>query len=210
MSGLLTFQISLSTRSNCISDCYITEAMTHCRCLPWDYPFTAEAINRTENIGTCDFFGSSCFNSFIENGMASGCQEKCDPGCNEIKYTTTIREEQINWESICSYDPKDTKNVLDMFEIEAFEYLFNTTYAGKNGIVRFQEALVDASDKKDFIDDYCKKKLMKDVAIVEVVMDSPTVIKYIQTKRVSWTDQISSVGTNLYEIVRLKHNIHLN
>ena len=194
-------------RSNCISDCYIKEAMFKCQCIPWDYPVPQDAYNKSVRISICDFFGSSCFNSYIENGMASDCQKQCYSGCNEVKYTTITREEQISWKSICSYDPADTKNILDMFEIETFEYLFNTTYAGKNGIIRFQEAVVDAYDTKSFMYEYCKEKLMNDIAIVEVVMDSSTVIKYIQTIKTSWTDKISSFGTCFDKLVRIKNSV---
>ena len=38
---------------------------------------------------------------------------------------------------------------------------------------------------------------MKDIAIVEVVMDSPTVIKYIQTYKASITDKLANFGNDL-------------
>ena len=174
--------------------------MHYCRCIPWDYPISDQSLNKSKQIGICDYFGSSCFNSYLENGMASSCQKKCEPGCNEIKYTTTIREEQINWKSICSYDPKDTKNILDLFEIKTFEYLFNTTYAEKNGVIRFQESLVGAKDTKSFMDQYCKEKLMKDIAIIEIVMESPTAMKYIQSFKASFTDKMASFGMCLLNL----------
>ena len=31
----------------------------------------------------------------IENGMAGNCTNKCDPGCNEIKYTISTEKEPI-------------------------------------------------------------------------------------------------------------------
>ena len=170
--------------------------MKTCQCIPWDYPIPQDALNTSISIGVCDYFGSSCFNSYIENGMAPWCQKRCDPGCNEIKFTTYTKEEKINWESICSYDPKDTKNILSQFDIQIFEHLFNTSYAGRDGIIRFQEALLDAEDTKSFKDYYCKQKLMHDIAVVEVVMDSPTVIKYIQTYKASVTDKLANFGMN--------------
>ena len=174
--------------------------MHYCRCIPWDYPFSDQALNKSKQIGICDYLGSSCFNSFLENGMASSCQEKCDPGCNEIKYTTTLREEQINWQSICAYDPEDTTNILDLFEIKTFEYLFNSTEAGKNGVFHFQKALVGANDTNSFMYEYCKEKLMNDIAIVEVVMESPTVMKYIQGYKASSTDKMANFGMSLISL----------
>ena len=126
--------------------------------------------------------------------MPSWCQEKCDPGCNEIKYTTTTEQKPLDWKSICSYDPRNTGKVLDTFEIRIFQYLFNTTYAGKLEALHLQEALVGANDTKSFMLKYCKKKLLNDVAIVEVIMDSPTAIKYIQTYKASLTDKLANFG----------------
>ena len=42
------------------------------------------------DVKICDFFGNSCFNSFLDNGLAKECKEKCDGSCNEIKYTKKI------------------------------------------------------------------------------------------------------------------------
>ena len=185
-----------SFRSNCISDCYIKEAMHNCSCIPWDYPIPRDTDNKSSKIGICDFYGSSCFNSYIENGMASWCQNECDPGCNEVKFTTVTEKEPIDWKAICSYDPNDTKNILNLFDIETFEYLFNTSYAGKDGITRFQEALTGPEDRKSFLYYYCKEKLINDIAMVEVVMESPTVIRYIQNYKASTTDKLANFGKN--------------
>ena len=169
--------------------------MFNCSCIPWDYPIPQNANDNSSTISICDFFGSSCFNSYIENGMAPWCQRQCDPGCNEMKFTTVTEREKIDWEAICSYDPGDTENILNLFQIQTFEYLFNTTFEGRDGVIRFQEALVGAKSTKTFKYDYCKKKLMYDIAMVEVVMDSPTLIKYIQEYKASDTDKMANFGT---------------
>ena len=168
--------------------------MHNCDCIPWDYPIPRDTNNESTRISICDFYGSSCFNSYIENGMAPWCQKNCDPGCNEVKFTTVTEKEKINWQSICSYDPDDTKNILNPFDIQTFEYLFNTTYPGKDGIIRLQEALTKSDDSKTFLYYYCKEKLIHDIAMVEVVMDSPTVIKYIQNYKASTTDKMANFG----------------
>ena len=172
--------------------------MLSCKCIPWDYPIPQDAMNKSSKIGICDFYGSACFNSFIENGMAPSCQKKCAPGCNENKFTTYTEKEKIDWKLVCSYDPKDTENILDLFQIQTFEYLFNTSYAGRDGIIRFQEALTEAEDRKSFLYYYCEQKLIYDIAMVEVVMDSPTVIKYIQNYKASTTDKMANFGKICY------------
>ena len=191
---MLIYDIYFQYRANCISDCYIIEAMKNCSCIPWDYPIPDDTTAKQNKINICDFLGSSCFNSYIENGMASWCQKKCDPGCNEIKFTTVMEKDAINWKSLCSYDPKDTENVLDLFQIQAFQYLFNTTYSGRDGIIHFQTALQGAENQTSLMYSYCKEKMKQDIAIVEVVIDSPTAIKYIQTYKASLTDKLANFG----------------
>ena len=173
--------------------------MHNCQCIPWDYPMPYGTSNKSNRIDICDFLGSSCFNSYIENGMAYWCQNNCDPGCNEIKFTTTTEREKINWNSICAYDPNDTRNILSLFDVQAFEYLFNTTYNGRDGIIRFQEAELGAKNRSSLLNHYCREKLMHDVAIIEVVMDSPTMIKYIQNHKASMTDKLANFGKRLVQ-----------
>ena len=51
-------------------------------------------------------------------------------------------------------------------------------------------------DRKAFSNYYCKEKLRNDIAMVEVVMESPTVIRYIQNYKASTTDKLANFGKN--------------
>ena len=172
--------------------------MRHCDCIPWDYPMSYQEVLRSIRI--CDFYGNSCFNSYIENGMAVDCQNKCDPGCNEVKFTTSTEKEPIKWEDICTHNSDDTENEkeLDLFGIETSDYLKKSFYSGRSGINRFQQAEMNFENNTIFLKDYCEKKLKNDIAIVEVVMDSPTVIKYIQRYKATETDKLANFGMKIY------------
>ena len=165
--------------------------MGHCGCVPWDYPVPDQNQDEKHETPICDFYGSSCFNSYIENGLAEGCKKDCVAGCNEIKYSVSTREDRIDWEKLCSYDPADTETHLDLFEMELVKHIRNST---KTSIMTFQEALVNSNNTKAFLYRYCVEKLMYDIAIVEVVMDSPTVMKYIQDLKVTITDKLANFG----------------
>ena len=171
--------------------------MRYCDCMPWDYPLPNEDQNSNETL-ICDYYGSSCFNSYIENGLAEGCKRECIPGCNEIKYTITTEREPIDWENICSYDPDDTEIQLDLFDIEASYYIRNSTYTARSEIIRFQETLIKSCNKDAFMSRYCEEKFKYDIAIVEVIMDSPTAIKYIQALKVTVTDKLASFGRSIF------------
>ena len=68
--------------------------MEDCSCVPWDYPMPKQKQAKADH-PICDFYGSSCFNSYIENGLAENCKKECVPGCNEIKYTSYKEEQNI-------------------------------------------------------------------------------------------------------------------
>ena len=172
--------------------------MNYCDCIPWDYPISYE-LTELRSFRICDFYGKSCFNSYIENGMAGNCTSKCDPGCNEIKYTISTEKEPIKWKDMCLYNSNDTENEneLDLFGIKTADYLMNTFHSGRSGIIKFQEALLNSDNTTTFLEDYCEKKLKNDIAIVEVVMDSPTVIKYIQRYKATSTDKLANFGMKI-------------
>ena len=190
----------MKCRSNCLSECYIREAMKHCDCIPWDYPIPYELVY-IQSINICDFYGNSCFNSYIENGLAVNCTYECDPGCNEVKFTMSTEKEAIKWNDICSYSSNDTEKELDLFGIETADYLKNTFHVGRSGIIRFQEALLNSENTTTFLQEYCETKLKNDIAIVEVVMDSPTVIKYIQRYKATETDKLANFGKKYISIL---------
>ena len=145
----------------------------------------------------CDFYGSSCFTSYIENGLAEQCRADCLPGCNEVKYTISAEKELLDWNKFCSYDPKARKNTIDLFDIEASKLVKNPSFASSEAISQFQQILLNITDPDSFKLRYCKEKFNFDIAMVEVIVDSPTVIKYIQHQRVTITDKLANFGKNI-------------
>ena len=145
----------------------------------------------------CDFFGSSCFTSYIENGLAEQCRTGCWPGCNEVKYTISAEKELIDWDKLCSYDAKATKNTVDLFDIEASKLIKNRNFASSEAISQFQQVLLNLTDAGAFESRYCKDKFRFDIAMVEVIMDSPTVIKYNKHHRVTITDKLANFGKDI-------------
>ena len=155
----------------------------------------------------CDFYGSSCFNSYIENGLAESCKNECFPGCNEVKYMVAKGEQHIDSsyvEKICNavtktvmcQKPEDTNTYLDLFENKLVEYI---RHHKSSAIKRFQEALVNSSSPCMFLYRYCREKLQYDIAIIEVIMDSPTVMKFIQNLKVTLTDKLANFGE--YDVI---------
>ena len=173
--------------------------MTICSCVPWDYPKPYVA-NVTDNVMICDYYGNSCFNGYIENysenGLAEECHKECYQGCNEIHYSTATEKEAIDWNKICAkVTHQDYDGNLDTFELETASYIRNlTTHAEDTKVFRFQEALLESDDMNSLRLEYCKQKLTFDIAMVEVIMDSPTFIKYIQTIKATTADKLANFG----------------
>lgn len=104
------------------------------------------------------------------------------------------KEEPIDWDRLCSNDAKVQKNTQDLFDIEATKFIKSTDFTANKAIWHFQQVLLDSNDTAAFESRYCKEKFQFDVAIVDVIMDSPTAIKYIQNKRVTLTDKLANFG----------------
>ena len=98
---------------------------------------------------------------------------------------------------MCSYDPKARKNTLALFDIEAANFVRNPSSLSSEALSQFQLILLYVTDADSFNRRFCKEKFQFDIAMVEVIMDSPTVIKYIQTLRVSITDKLANFGKHL-------------
>ena len=115
----------LCFRANCLTECYTTKAVAYCGCIPWDYSPTKH--HTQTGIRICDYYGKSCFNSFLENGLANACKKTCSANCNEVKYTVSVEEKALNWEKMCSSGNEDEGSNLELFERKALEYIRNTT-----------------------------------------------------------------------------------
>ena len=119
---------------------------------------------------------------------------ECWPGCNEVKYMISAEKELIDWNKFCSYDPKARKNTIDLFDIEASKLVRNPIFASSEAISQFQQVLLNVSEADSFKSRYCKEKFLFDIAMVDVIVDSPTVIKYNKHQRVTITDKLANLG----------------
>ena len=99
---------------------------------------------------------------------------------------------------MCSYDPKARKNTLDLFDIEAANLVRNPHSASNDAVSQFQQVLLNETDAHSFKMRYCKEKFLFDIAMVEVIMESPTVIKYIQRYKATSTDKLANFGMKIY------------
>ena len=166
--------------------------MEYCGCIPWDYNPTEH--NRQKDTKICDFFGTSCFKSFLRNGLADTCKETCTADCNKVAYTASVEKEALDWEKLCSYEHNSKMSTSGLFELKVVERIRNITHLENAGIIKFQEALMESGDTNKFLTSYCRAKMRYDVAIVDIIMASPEAEKYVQALKVNFTDKVANLG----------------
>ena len=196
-------------RTNCISECYISKAQHQCGCIPWDYP----PINKNDSYGKshrlCGFYGNSCFNSFLKNGLGNECKTQCNSSCNEVKYTMSVEKEPLDGEKICSYDDEYSDSELSIMELAARKHIRNGTYSAREAVIRFQEALTKSNGRTEFLYKYCQNKVKYDMALVDIIMDSPTVLKYVQNVKVTFTDKLANLGKQFLTCIETKIQLNI-
>ena len=163
-------------------------SIKECKCQPWDF------VHKEPRETICDPAGNDCFWTKMDNFTHLKDNCFCLPSCYDIQYSSTERQ-------ILQFDGYDCYN--ENFDINAKESYLNYTPRmeimlrssyGSYGMGSYHmENLMEyfAYHKK------CKDIQMNDISIVEVRIDGQSYMKYVQTKRVSNTDKIGSVGGTL-------------
>ena len=195
----------------------MAEAEKLCGCRPWDYPAPASGkINGTNggNARLCDFFGSSCFHSVIANDITGQvCRNSCVAGCSEVKYTISVERVILDETKICLQNIA-TNHKFSRLDHDLKMYIMNNTNfplagMGKYHFLRYLNKIKQTGDpwkvREKFYIEYCKRRIRDDMAIVDVVITTPTVTRYVQTKRVSTSDQLAIFGKLKLYVILQKH-----
>ena len=103
----------------------------------------------------------------------------------------SLQKEMLDWQKICSFEYNSTASFLTPFEKEVLRHIRNSTYWAKEAIVRFREALMPTQDHNY---KYCMDRFKYDIAIVDIIIDSPTILRYVQTVKVTLTDKLANLG----------------
>jgi hypothetical protein len=196
------------SKVNCLFDCNVKFAEKRCGCRPWDYPITSQGSEDSAESRhrICEYFGSSCFNMALEDNVASQCNKKCVPGCEEINYGFFVTEKPIDPEKrICKLNGKPETNL----EIQIKNHIlaqFNET----NGFVssapperrtmNLMRDILSNSTISYFVDAEqaferdCEQKIKSDIAAVVISMSSPKFNRMIRTPKATFFEKVSSFG----------------
>ena len=208
------------SKVNCEFECKLDEAEKLCTCRPWDYPRPQKLPSNDTERPICDFFSSSCFHSAMKYEYVEKlCFDKCPSNCNEVKYTISSERVPLNPNQEICVDPRERDKSSSSKTIHASiwdhifglpHYTHSTTSINKHRwykdtpaqrlVKTFQDVMLNQTQTKA---NYCTGKVMNDLAIVNVIVNSPTVLKLVQDVRVTFTDKLANIGKKLIRICRI-------
>ena len=208
------------SRVNCLYECTMAVVEKECGCRPWDYPTSFNISEKFAKSRICDYFGNTCFQALksTDDVGEKECAEKCIPDCNEVKHSFSIEKSHLDLNKICLYTQEDAKlgafadqrmrkSIKEMEEsVKNHVYGFPQSppkWDKRYPINRLIETLTDAlshPNKTLSKFDQCKTRVLKDIAVINIVVNNPTVMKYIQTNRVSLSDKVANFGKILFDI----------
>ena len=206
------------SRVNCLYECNMDVVEKECGCRPWDYPSSINTSDASKQSRICDYFGNTCFHALMneDNVWEKKCAEKCLPDCNEIKYSFSIEKSPLDLNSICHYSNEDAKmgafgpqrpgkrikNVEESLKNHVYGFpqsppKWDKTYPINKLIETLTNAMTHPN-KTSSMFDQCSRRVMNDMAVINIVINNPTVLKLIQTNRVSLSDKVANFGIKFF------------
>ncbi len=171
------------TKGGCQFECAVNKAHARCGCIPWDYPHVEEPLQ------VCQRIGDECF----RNTMASAQIYKdcdCPVSCSSTTYSFSVISTPLDASecySVLSYKTRRNNRLfLDAFEfyMEHYEdrhFELNKKYADLPSMFKFIAS--------------CGEAEISEIALLQFQLTSDTVAEVVRRKRVTFTDQLASLGT---------------
>ena len=142
------------------------------------------------------------------------CQDMCIPDCNDIRYTISTERTLLDPANTICKDPRNRSSGKDDNTVGTaiWNHIFgqpisNVWYNNQpyswiketptNELIRLiQDASMNPNESLTQIE-YCKGKVTMDIAIVNVVVNSPSVLTLVQNVRVTFSDMLANFGEYL-------------
>ena len=172
------------TKVGCEFECAVQRAVSVCKCMPWFYTDTIK------NTPICDSFSGYCFEHFISNeSNYKKCNDDCMEDCSGIPMTVVSSYVPINTIDVCKEGSFFKKQLIHSFKQHfAFEN-YKTLITGDGQIPDLQASLANGS--------LCYQFTEKFVAMITVESPTSTVTKSAREPRVTFIDQLGTVGGTL-------------
>lgn len=176
------------TQDLCIFQCMLRRSFEKCNCIPWGYP----RWNGTSK-DVCDRLGTYCFEETMKHLKNNHESCNCLPDCDSVQFTYSEKEWPLNPEKECSF----SSNLL----IYLIQKQINVWNRGVDALNYFTRNIsvgdgpfYKNSESKYYRIELCKELLKEDIALVRVQLDSDKFLRFKQSIKLSFTDQIASFG----------------
>ncbi len=160
-------------QESCFFECKVNLAFERCQCIPWDYPHPGGKIE-----AVCDLWGKVCFENVIGNSTLSRSCD-CPFDCTTTRYSYSYSSTTLDAKRFCNDDNNGLVAAL------------SNDHAWPPKFIRRFEQITRGYDISEEV--ICEKN-MKGIAIVKFQLASNVVNRIKKTFRVSYADQLSSIG----------------
>ncbi len=194
------------SQDGCQFECLLKSARHQCRCTMWNMPIPE---NEENDWPVCDVYGNTCFDTIMNRPKTKGCN--CLEDCNVVKFSVAAKESAL-----------DPVKECDLYSTVAFQEAFHKTrLLGSNLFYSYYKLPyfigMDEAEKNQSYSyhrtlnvqnrDICQRMVSKDLAMVSVNFGSNTYMRTSMDKRVTFSDQISSIGKEYFSANRRHFDI---
>ena len=172
------------TKIGCEFECAVKKAVSICKCMPWFY------TNNFTDTPICNSFSGHCFEHFVSNeSNYKNCPNLCKEDCKGIPMTVVTNYVPINADELCKEGSFFKKQLThSSWQHFAFEN-YKTLITGDGRIPDLQASMANGS--------LCLQFIHKFVGMVSVESPTSTVTKSAREPRVTFIDQLGTVGGTL-------------
>ena len=172
------------TKVGCEFECAVKKAVSICKCMPWFY------TNNFTDTPICNSFSGHCFEHFVSNeSNYKNCPNLCKEDCKGIPMTVVTNYVPINADELCKEGSFFKKQLThSSWQHFAFEN-YKTLITGDGQIPDLQASMANGS--------LCLQFIHRFVGMVSVESPTSTVTKSAREPRVTFIDQLGTVGGTL-------------
>ena len=176
--------INAYTRIGCEFECATDIAISACGCMPWYF------TNNFTGTPMCDNFSGYCFEEILTHeANYKKCPEKCVEDCSGMPMAIIASYLPINTNDACKrgsvFDKHFVRSLRQHFAFENYR----TLITGDGQIPDLSTSMANGS--------LCSNFIKKFVSIIKVESPTSTITKSAREVRVTFIDQIGTVGGTL-------------
>ena len=125
------------------------------------------------------------------------CEQSCDKDCDDTIYYPTLMTENLDVDAICSQQskfsgPEDGYLVAEVRKQSGYYKITNDP--SRNYMFKLQQTMGQFNQTPLTVEDYCRFRVMNDIAVVHVVVSHSEVLKMVQSPTALLPDRLATFG----------------